>query len=192
MAATPTRPWDPADHFETDADVIAYLESAFETGDPALIAAALGDAARARGMTKVAAHAGLGRESLYKALSPNGNPEFATVLKVMQALDLRLHAAVVSRAAVVGSTLDELLESEGTRAEAEAVAVKRVIAWQIDQAMAAERLGKAEMARRMNTSRAALDRLLDPDNVSVTLRTLHKAAAALDKRLEIGLVDSGV
>ncbi|MCY3783123.1 MAG: Fis family transcriptional regulator [Chloroflexi bacterium] len=90
----------------------------------------------------------------------------------------------------LGSTLDDLLDSDGTRAEAEAVAVKRVIAWQIDEAMTSERLGKAEMARRMNTSRAALDRLLDPDNVSVTLRTLHKAAAALDKRLEIGLVDS--
>ena len=91
----------------------------------------------------------------------------------------------------LGSTLDDLLGADGTLAEAEAVAVKRVIAWQIDQAMASERLGKAEMARRMNTSRASLDRLLDPDNVSVTLRTLHKAAAALDKRLAIELVDSG-
>ena len=93
MATTRTRPWDPADHLETDEDVVAYLEAAFEDGDPALIAAALGDVARARGMTKVAADAGLGRESLYKALSPNGNPEFATVLKVMQALGLRLHAS---------------------------------------------------------------------------------------------------
>ena len=93
MATTPTRPWDPADHLETDEDVVAYLEAAFEDGDPALIAAALGDVARARGMTRVAADAGLGRESLYKALSPNGNPEFATVLKVMQALGLRLHAS---------------------------------------------------------------------------------------------------
>ena len=93
MATTPTRPWDPADHLETDEDFVAYLDAAFEDGDPALIAAALGDIARARGMTKVAADAGLGRESLYKALSPNGNPEFATVLKVMQALGLRLHAS---------------------------------------------------------------------------------------------------
>ena len=93
MATTPTRRWDPADHFETGEDMVAYLEAAFEDGDPALIAAALGDVARARGMTKVAADAGLGRESLYKALSPNGNPEFATVLKVMQALGLRLHAS---------------------------------------------------------------------------------------------------
>ena len=99
MATTPTRPWDPADHLETDEDIVAYIEAAFEDGDPTLIAAALGDIARARGMTRVAADAGLGRESLYKALSPNGNPEFATVLKVMQALGLRLHASAMSRAA---------------------------------------------------------------------------------------------
>ncbi len=93
MATTPTHPWDPAHHLETDEDIVAYLEAAFEDGDPTLIAAALGDIARARGMTEVAAEAGLGRESLYKALSPNGNPEFATVLKVMHALGLRLHAS---------------------------------------------------------------------------------------------------
>ena len=90
MTTIRTSPWDAADHLESDEDIVAYLEAAFEDGDPALIAAALGDIARARGMTKVAADAGLGRESLYKALSPNGNPEFATVLKVMQALGLVL------------------------------------------------------------------------------------------------------
>lgn len=90
MTTTQTRPWDAADHLESDEDIVAYLGAAFEDGDPALIAAALGDIARARGMTKVAADAGLGRESLYKALSPNGNPELATVLKVMQALGLEL------------------------------------------------------------------------------------------------------
>ncbi len=90
MARTRTRPWDAADHLESDEDIVAYLEAAFEAGDPALIAAALGDVARARGMTQIAADAGLGRESLYKALSPSGNPEFATVLKVMQALGLGL------------------------------------------------------------------------------------------------------
>lgn len=71
----------------------AYLEAALDTGDPALIVAALGDIARAKGMTRIARDAGLGRESLYKALSPDGNPEFATVLRVIQALGLRLHAA---------------------------------------------------------------------------------------------------
>ena len=90
MATTATRPWDAADHLESDEDVVAYLETAFEDGDPALIAAALGDVARAKGMTKIAADAGLGRESLYKALSPTGNPEFATVLKVLRALGLGL------------------------------------------------------------------------------------------------------
>ncbi len=93
MAKVQTRPWDAADHLETKEDIVLYLEAAFEDGDPGLIAAALGDVARAKGMTKVAADAGLGRESLYKALSPDGNPELATVLKVMQALGLRLHAS---------------------------------------------------------------------------------------------------
>ncbi len=95
MATTQTRPWDAADHLESNEDIVAYLEAAFEDGDPAVIAAALGDIARARGMTKVATDAGLGRESLYKALSPNGNPELATVLKVMQALGLGLRVAAV-------------------------------------------------------------------------------------------------
>jgi probable addiction module antidote protein len=71
----------------------AYLEAALEEGDPALVAAALGDIARAKGMTQVARDTGLGRESLYKALSASGNPEFATVMKVIAALGLKLHAA---------------------------------------------------------------------------------------------------
>ena len=93
MANTVTTPWDPADHLKTDEDMAAYLEAALEEGDPALVAAALGDIARAKGMTQVARDAGLGRESLYKALSPAGNPEFATILKVVSALGLQLHAA---------------------------------------------------------------------------------------------------
>ena len=96
MATTRTRRWDPADHLESDEDIVAYLEAAFEDGDPALIAAALGDIARAKGMTQVATDAGLGRESLYKALSPNGNPEFATVLKVVRALGLELRPFAAS------------------------------------------------------------------------------------------------
>ena len=93
MAKMQTQPWDAADYLETEEDVVLYLEAAFEDGDPGLIAAALGDIAKAKGMTTVAAEAGLGRESLYKALSPDGNPEFATVLKVMRALGLKLHAS---------------------------------------------------------------------------------------------------
>lgn len=92
MTRTNIRPWDAAEHLETQEDIVAYLEAAFEDGDPALIAAALGDIARAKGMTEVAKKAGLGRESLYKALSPNGNPELGTVIKVMEALGLKLHA----------------------------------------------------------------------------------------------------
>ena len=93
MAKMQTRPWDAADYLKTKEDVVLYVDAAFEDGDPGLIAAALGDVARAKGMMKVAAKAGLGQESPYKALSPDGNPEFATVLKVMRALGLRLHAS---------------------------------------------------------------------------------------------------
>ena len=101
MAKSVTTPWDPADHLRTDEDMAAYLEAALEEGDPTLVAAALGDIARAKGMTQVAREAGLGRESLYKALSPSGNPEFATILKVVAALGLQLHATpAVAKGAV--------------------------------------------------------------------------------------------
>ena len=93
MVKTQTRPWDAAAHLKTQEDIVAYIDAAFEDGDPALIAAALGDVARARGMTKVAAEAGLGKQSLYKASSSGGNPELATVIKVMRALGFRLRAA---------------------------------------------------------------------------------------------------
>ena len=90
-----TTRWDPADHLGTDAARVAYLEAAFEDGDPAVVAAALGDIARAAGMSAVAREAKLGRESLYKALSKDGNPELATVLKVVAALGLRLRAVAI-------------------------------------------------------------------------------------------------
>ena len=93
MAKAVTTLWDPSDHLKTEEDMAAYLEAALEEGDSTLVAAALGDIARAKGMTNVARDAGLGRESLYKALSPAGNPEFATILKVVAALGLQLHAA---------------------------------------------------------------------------------------------------
>lgn len=93
MAKTKFTTWDPAEHLETEEDMAIYLEAALEDGEPTLIAAVLGDIARARGMSKVARETGLGRESLYKALSPNGNPEFSTVMKVVRALGLRLHAS---------------------------------------------------------------------------------------------------
>ena len=93
MAKTKTRPWDVVEHLETEEDMAAYLEAALEQGDPTLVAAALGDIARAKGMAQIARETGLGRESLYKALSADGNPEFATVLKIVRALGLRLHAS---------------------------------------------------------------------------------------------------
>ena len=93
MARTRTRPWDPAEHLKTDEDMAAYLNIALEEGDLALILATLGDIARAQRMAMVAQETGLGRESLYKSLSANGNPEFATVLKVVRALGLRLQVA---------------------------------------------------------------------------------------------------
>ena len=96
MTKTKTLPWDPAQHLESEEDMAAYLEAALAEGDPALVAAALGDIARAKGMTQLARETGLGRESLYKALSPSGNPEFATVMKVVAALGLKLRAAPAS------------------------------------------------------------------------------------------------
>lgn len=90
MEKTETFMWDAAEHLETKEDIAAYLEAALEENDPSLIVAVLGDIARSRGMTHIARETGLGRESLYKALSAEGNPEFATVLKVLKALGLRL------------------------------------------------------------------------------------------------------
>lgn len=92
MSGIGTRTWDAADHLQSREDMAAYLEAALEDGDAVVVATALGDIARASGMSALAREAGLGRESLYKALSPSGNPELATVLKVVRALGLRLHA----------------------------------------------------------------------------------------------------
>lgn len=91
-----TTSWDSAEYLKTDEDIALYLEACLEEGDPALIAHALGVIARARGMTQIAQETGLGRESLYKALSPEGNPEFSTVLKVMKVLGIKLRAEVAT------------------------------------------------------------------------------------------------
>ena len=88
-----------------------------------------------------------------------------------------------------GSSFDDFLAEEGILESADTVAHKRVLAWQIRQAMKQRRVGKAELARRMGTSRAALDRLLDPDNPGVTLATLGRAAAALGKELRLELTE---
>jgi probable addiction module antidote protein len=90
--ALKTHPWDVSEHLESPQAIAAYLEAAFEDGDPQMIAAALGDVARARGMTELARETGLSRESLYRALSSEGHPEFSTVLKVLNAFGIRLEA----------------------------------------------------------------------------------------------------
>ena len=90
MTEVKTLPWDSADYLTTPEDIAAYLEAAFEDGDPELISLALGAVARSKGMTEIARRTGLGRQSLYKALSPEGRPEFATVLNVVRALGLKL------------------------------------------------------------------------------------------------------
>ena len=88
----------------------------------------------------------------------------------------------------IGSSLSDFLEEEGIREEVEAVAIKRVLAWEVQQAMEQEGLTKSDMAERMETSRAALDRLLDPENTSITLKTMQKAAAIIGKKLYISLM----
>ena len=90
-----TKLFDPAEYLDDSESIAAYLSDALESGDPAFIADALGVVARARGMSEVAREAGVSRESLYRALSADGNPEFATVLRVMKALGLQLSAAPV-------------------------------------------------------------------------------------------------
>jgi predicted XRE-type DNA-binding protein len=89
----------------------------------------------------------------------------------------------------IGSSLDDLLEEDGILAEVNAVALKRVLAWQVLQEMKNRGLSKSQMAVAMSTSRPSLDRLLDPSNISVTLKTMDRAAAILGKRLRIELVD---
>ncbi len=95
MRKTITKRYDVAEHLRTPAEMAAYLEACFEeaNGDAALIAKSLGDIARAKGMAQVARDAGVSRESLYKALSGDRSPDFNTILKVVGALGLKLHAA---------------------------------------------------------------------------------------------------
>ena len=98
MAKTKTSPYDVAEHLRTPEEMAAYLEASIEAadGDAAFVAKALGDIARAKGMTQIARETGLSRESLYKSLSGERNPEFSTILKVVKALGLTLGAGVAS------------------------------------------------------------------------------------------------
>lgn len=95
-----TTKFDAADYLDSPKAIAAYLDAAMEDGDPAVIAAALGDIARARGMSKLARETGVKREALYRALSPEGNPELATLLKVVSALGLRLSSAPAHKPAL--------------------------------------------------------------------------------------------
>jgi len=88
--ALKTTKWDPSEYLDSPKSIAAYLEAAFDDGDPTLIATALGDIARAIGMTQLAAQSGVTREALYKALSPNGDPRLSTLLGVVKALGLKL------------------------------------------------------------------------------------------------------
>jgi len=88
--ALKTTLWDPSEYLDSPKSIAAYLEAAFEDGDPALIATALGDIARAIGMTQLASQTGVTREALYKALSPTGDPRLSTFLGVMKALGIKL------------------------------------------------------------------------------------------------------
>lgn len=86
--------WDASEYLESEADIAAYLNAALENGDTAVIAAALGDIARAKGMTQLSNETGITRDGLYKALSPTGNPSFDTVQKVIKAFGLKLDVAL--------------------------------------------------------------------------------------------------
>lgn len=88
-----------------------------------------------------------------------------------------------------GSTFDSFLEEEGIREEVEAVAIKRVLAWQLKKAMKEQRKTKRLMAKQLHTSRSQLDRLLDPENISVTIATITRAAQALGKRVILHVTD---
>jgi probable addiction module antidote protein len=97
MSKAKTKPFDPAEYLDDSESIAAYLSDALESEDPAFVADALGVAARARGMSEIAREAGVSRESLYRSLSTDGNPEFATVLRVLRALGLQLSATPVRR-----------------------------------------------------------------------------------------------
>lgn len=92
-----TTAWDASEFLGDEEMIFAYMNAAFEDGDPALVSAALGDIARARGMTQIAKAAGVSRESLYRALSADGNPEFSTIMKVMKAMGLQLSIEPASK-----------------------------------------------------------------------------------------------
>ena len=130
-------PFDAAEYLKTDEDMALYLDAIIEesNGDPRMIAIALGDIARAKGMTQIAKATGLARENLYKALSADGNPEFSTVMKVITALGIKLHAA------------------PAVAAKPRKASSKR-LAQEVALLLAAKEPAKARMAPRKRTARA--------------------------------------
>jgi probable addiction module antidote protein len=96
MKPVKTTVWDPVEYLETKEDIILYLEEVFRIGDPDLIITAIGDVARACGMSRIAEDTSLGRESLYKSLSQGGNPSFETILKVLSSLGFGLRPSLLT------------------------------------------------------------------------------------------------
>ena len=95
MKAVKTTVWDPAEYLKTEEEISAYLNDVFSSNDSKLIIAAIGDVARARGMTQIAGNIDCGRESLYKSLSQDGNPSFDTIVKVMSEIGYTLKPSQV-------------------------------------------------------------------------------------------------
>jgi len=120
MKKTPTTRYDVAEHLRSPAEMAAYLEACLEEAgdDAAFIAKALGDIARAKGMTQVARDAGLSRESLYKALSGERSPGFDTILKVVGALGLKLHAGSIGGALRSGRGITQRSYGRGVKRRA--------------------------------------------------------------------------
>jgi len=113
MKKIKTKIFDTSEFLSSEEDMAAYLEAALSEGDPSLVVQALGAIAKARGMAQIAKDTGLRRESLYKALSPDGNPEFNTVLKVVKALGIRLHAETLNT--ITSSNKKVILKPVGLR-----------------------------------------------------------------------------
>ena len=101
---------------------------------------------------------------------------------------MRKSAAVTKQASRTGESLSSMLATEGLLDDAEAIAIKRVLSWQLEKSMKSQGVSKQALAARMSTSRSQLDRLLDPENLTVQLDTVARAARALGKRLELKLV----
>lgn len=100
----------------------------------------------------------------------------------------RIHRIIRDKKGFIGSRFDDFLKEDGSYEEIQAVAIKRVLAWQIEQAMKEKHIAKAEMARKMATSRSQLDRLLDPNNDSLTLTMLARAGHVLGRQIQLELV----